>query len=318
MISINFENQEIDLHENESVLEGLIRAGYEVPNGCRAGVCQSCIMASEERVDVSAAQQGLSDAQKQLNYFLSCQCRPSKRFKVKRANVLDQRVRGTVISKGMIGRNIINLRVKAPLDYRPGQYVTLWRGNSLARSYSLASHPYYSNFLEFHIKYIRGGEFSTWVWNSLAVGDGIDIRGPLGTCIYTGEKQQPMLMLALGTGLAPIYGILQDALVKGHKGPIDVLIAAKTARDFYLVDEVQEIQKRNDQVNVKLLAQEDSSNFAQHGNVYEYCKEVFPDLSNYRVYICGAESFVRKLRKQCFLAGANLQNISSDIFLPAA
>lgn len=318
MISINFEEQEIDLRENESVLEGLIRAGHEVPNGCRAGVCQSCIMVSDERIDVSEAQQGLTEAQKDLNYFLSCQCRPSERFEVKRAKILEKRIRGRVVSKSMIGRNVISLRVKAPLEYRPGQYVTLWRGRNLARSYSLASHSYYSDFLEFHIKYVRGGEFSPWIWHELSVGDGIDIRGPLGTCIYSGDKEQPILMLALGTGLSPIYGILQDALVKGHKAPIDVLIAAKTARDFYLVNELKEIERRNKKVRIKFLSQEDETNFAQKGNIYDYTKEVFPSLDEHKVYICGAESFVRKLRKQCFLAGARLQNISSDIFLPAA
>lgn len=315
MTSIEFEDTKIILHKNESVLDGLIRSGHDVPNGCHAGVCQSCIMASDDATDISAAQGGLSDIQKELNYFLSCQCKPSTSIRVRRAKPLDKRVRGIVIGKSMIGKNIISLRIKAPLDYRPGQYVTLWKDDSLARTYSLASHPYYNDSLEFHIKYIRGGKFSTWVWDTLRVGDGIDIRGPMGMCVYAGDNDQPLLMAALGTGLAPIYGILQDALVKQHKASIDVVIAAKSSEDFYLVDKMLELQQRNDQVRVKFLSQEESVGFAEHANVYDYCKETFADLKNYRVYICGAESFVRKLRKQCFMSGASMQDIAADIFL---
>lgn len=120
MSSIEFEDSKVMLQSNESVLDGLIRAGYDIPNGCRAGVCQSCIMVSEEIAEIGTAQNGLSETQKELNYFLSCQCKPSTPFRVRRATLLEERVRGTVLEKKMIGKNILGLRVKAPLDYRPG------------------------------------------------------------------------------------------------------------------------------------------------------------------------------------------------------
>jgi hypothetical protein len=95
------------------------------------------------RADTSvvSAQAGLSDAQKHLNYFLSGQCMPSEAMDIQRVDVASSRSEGTVLAKEVLSENVILLRLQADINYQAGQYVTLWKDQSLARSYSLASLP---------------------------------------------------------------------------------------------------------------------------------------------------------------------------------
>ena len=159
-------DKKVSLLQDESVLDGLLREGVEVPNGCRSGVCQSCIMQSDHADIPKEAQKGLRDVQKQQGYFLSCCCKPDELMTVSLSN-LYKKEQTTVIDKAVLASGIVRLRVKKVMCYRPGQYMTLWKDESTARSYSLASHPTRDDFLEFHIRIYDDGVFSPWVIDCL-------------------------------------------------------------------------------------------------------------------------------------------------------
>ncbi len=317
MSIVSFEGKNVALDHGESVLDGLIRHGYKIPVGCRSGLCHSCVMAMDEGEVQAVAQKGLTEAERSLNYFLSCQCKPFSPVQVRRVNMAGKQVSGTVVDKCWLSDTVIRLRFKAPLDYVPGQYVTLWKDEIVARSYSLASHPRFSDYLEVHIKHIPGGKFSPWVAEELAVGDTLGVQGPYGQCIYTAASaEQPVFLAAMGTGLAPIYGILNDAIVNRHRGPISLVVGASNPENFYLVEELNRLVEKNDQLDLHLVARESDRERFIVGDVYKYCRDRFFDLSGCRVFLCGAESFVRKMRKQCYLSGARMSDISADAFLP--
>lgn len=320
MSAVVFEDTSVELQEGESVLEGLLRQGFDIPNGCRAGACQSCMMVAAEGKIPEQASKGLSPAQSKLNYFLSCQCHPEEALKVSRCSEALGTIKGKVIEKEFLNDAVLRLRLSADLDYLPGQYVTLWKDDNLARSYSLASHNSEEAFLEFHIKCVTDGAFSGWVANEVSVGDEIGIQGPLGTCVYTASSDQPLLLAGIGTGLAPLYGILKDAMQSGHTGAIDLVVAGKSDSSFYLVDELQAIAAEYSNVTLHWLAQElETSNSVFHeADVYQYVSQKFADMKGYKVFLCGAESFVKKLRKKCFLAGAGMSDIAADVFLAAS
>lgn len=316
MTVIEFQGEPVTLTEGESVLDGLLRQGHQIPHGCRAGVCQSCVVEASEGDNVSSAQAGLSDNQVRLNQFLSCQCIPRESLSVNLVDINDQKTSAQVVDKSWLSESVIRLRLKTNLSYFPGQYVTLWKDENIARSYSLASiDP--DGFLEFHIRRYPGGVFSSWVADSLSVGDTLYLQGPMGKCFYSAEPSQPLLLAAIGTGLAPIYGILRDALSQFHNGPITLVVGAKDMSGLYLIDELMEIARRHDNVSIHVVAQQEAGVEApvQVGDIYPYVKGLLPDMNGYRVYLCGAESFVTKMRKQCFLAGAGMSAISADVFL---
>ena len=320
MTAIVFAGQSYALADGESVLDALLRAGHAIPHGCRAGVCQACLLQSDEAPPANA-QRGLSSAQKSLNYFLSCQCQPPAPLSAQAVDQAGQRVTGVVREKTWLNQRVLRLHIEAPLSFKAGQYVTLWQSAQLARSYSLAGSPNPQNLLELHIRHYPDGAFSSWAAERLNVGDSLDIQGPLGQCVYSAPANQPLLLIGMGTGLAPLCGIVQDALAQGHSAPIHLIAAARNAADLYYLDELSALAAQHPQLGITWLAQHTNHSAppaVRIGDVYAHVKTHFASLKGYQVYLCGAASFVTKMRKQCFLSGAGMADILVDSFVPFA
>lgn len=325
MAEIELENRRYPLNAGESILDGLLRAGISMPHGCRGGACQSCLMVAEAGVIPPQAQVGLKAAQKQLNYFLSCQCVPQGNLRVRTAadmqTVCPARVRGV----DRVAGEVLRIRLEPVWSYRPGQYLNIWHsvpdGSPLIRSYSIASVPGLEDFVELHVKVLSDGRFSRWAQDRLKIGDTLQVQGPIGQCIYDGgTRGQPLLMIGIGTGLAPLYGIARDALRQGHSGPIHMLLGGRTPQSFYLQPELAALARDFGNFHVEYLSQcgVDEQHRVREMDLYQYVKAAFPSTKGFRIYLCGAASFVRKMKKQCFLAGAAMQDIYADAFLPCS
>lgn len=317
--AISFEGSTTEPQEGEVVLDTLLRAGHAVPYGCRAGACQSCMMVCEEGEVPAEAQQNLTHAQQEQGYFLACSCTPTSPMSVALKPKTQEPVIGEVIEKNRLNKEVAQVRIKASLDYRPGQFVNLYRNGALYRSYSLASVPGEDDYLEFHIKRVESGRFSPWVFDKLEAGAQLAIEGPLGLCFYTPiDKQQPMLLAGLGTGLAPLYGIVRDALINHrHGGPIQLFVGSRDSSQLYLIDELQQLATCYPNLTLHLLALESSDPRVQQGDIYQQIQHQVPSCKGYKVFLCGADSFVKKMKKQCFLAGADMADIATDSFLPS-
>ncbi len=319
MTEVQIKEECFPLRDGESVLDGLLRVGLNIPNGCRAGVCQACLLQVVEGSIPPKAQTGLKSSQKQLGYFLSCQCVPSSPLRIQPLNE-SLTHQATVLSVGLVADAVLRLRIEPVFDYLPGQYLNIWYQpadftSPLIRSYSIASVPALDDFIEMHVKVMENGRFSTWARAHLRAGDPLRVQGPLGQCVYLNQRlDQTMLLAGIGTGLAPLYGIVRDALRQGHRGSIYLIIGAKTSRGFYYQTELAELATEFDNLHVSYVSQADSD--GELTDIYQYVQTKFPSLKGFRIYLCGAATFVRKMKKQCFLAGAPMQDIHSDAFLP--
>lgn len=317
MSSLFFNASEVILHERESVLDCLLRHGYDIPNGCRAGACQACLMLSDNSNIPPAAQKGLKEAQKKLGYFLSCRCFPSEPMEVSLSPDVLERIPGVIKEKVILTPEIVAISIDADVDYRAGQYVTLWKNGTIPRSYSLASIQREDRFLRFHVKRYDNGLFSRWAYDAARIGDRVEVQGPFGECFYAcAEPFQPLFLAGIGTGLAPLYGIVRDALSHGHQGDITLIIGARHSHRFYLVDELRQLAGKHRNFQVEFIAQVSHSDFFPTGDIYDYARNRLADLTGYKVFLCGADSFVRRMKKQCFMAGAGMKDISADSFLP--
>ncbi len=309
----------VQLAEGETVLNGLLRNGVDVPYGCRTGVCQSCIMVSPNNEVPRTAQKGLREVQKQQGYFLSCCCQPKEPMVVSLSDYF-KKESTTVLGKEFLSDTVVRIRLSKAICYRPGQYATLWKNAQIARTYSLVSHPTADNFLEFHVRVYPDGVFSNWVKDGMQIGDSLEIQGPMGDCYYTVEdKDQTMLLSGLGTGLAPLFGVARDALIQGHRGRILMLLGARTQEGVYYEKELADLQQRYPNFEVRFSVREMAPEFqARAGyssDIYTLAKMLMPDLSNCKVFLAGGASFVRKMKRQCFLAKANMGDIAADTFL---
>lgn len=302
------------LDEGESVLGGLLRNGIDVPFGCKNGVCQSCMMKTVDSKVPAEAQVGLRSTQKQQGYFLSCCCKPNDTMVVRLDNVLKKETT-EVVDVCKLTDDVLRLRLKKVICYHSGQYMTLWRDENTARTFSLVSHPTQDDYIEFHIRVYEKGGFSEWAMDNLKVGDQLEVQGPMGNCYYTRDNiQQPLFLAGIGTGFAPLYGIARDALFQGHEGDIHFLIGAASEEGLYMKETVDELIKQYPQVKVYYSVASDVENEIQK-DIYKYSHEIMPDFTGVRVFLCGSDNLVKNLRKQAFLAGANMGDIYSDTFL---
>jgi NAD(P)H-flavin reductase len=213
----------------------------------------------------------------------------------------------------------VSLATDTPLEFRAGQYVTVLRSDGLARSYSIASLPQ-EGILDLHVRQIANGRMSGWFHTEAREGERVTVLGPSGECFYVaGRSAQPLLLAGTGTGLAPLYGILRDALAQGHSGPIHLFHGAHRLENLYLVDELRQLARMHEQFTytAAVVDGEGASDMAV-GRLDRVIDERFPDLTGWRGFVCGNPGFVQNQKKQLFLAGMASRDIYADAFIAAA
>lgn len=318
MSTIIFQDQRYVLKDNESLLEGLLRHGVHLPSSCRSGVCQSCMMRSLNGTPPVAAQQGLRMSLRQRNHFLACQCLPSEDMEVALPGNDDlPAVQTKVSSKKRLSARVMQLRLQCPegFTFEAGQFINLFHEDKI-RSYSIANTPNPEGILELHVYRIDDGRVSNWIHDALAVGDALTIQGPFGDCVYhPGEPAQPLLLVGTGCGLAPLRGVVYQALRRGHVGPIHLFHGSRSRDGIYLEDEMRALKEHQPKFHYTACVSggEIGSDFAV-GRAADLALSQYPELRGWRVYLCGNTDMVKATKKRAYLAGAALGDIHADPF----
>lgn len=317
---LEFAGNQYEVAPGETVLECLERHGEHMVSSCRSGVCQCCLVRATSGSVPRAAQQGLRQALRDQGLFMPCVCRPESDLVVERSDavqVFDSRV----LSVESLSPRVIGVQLAVPdgLRFAGGQFIQLVRPtDGLMRSYSIASLPD-EGLLQLHVSRQRGGIMSEWL--STAAGEAVKVRGPLGECSYVaGEPDRPLLLAGTGTGLAPLFAVLRAALHAGHAAPIHLFHGAAELRELYLWRELQELAQRYPNLHLQASVA-DAGQGAPGITSRPLTEQVLasglpPGLL--RAWLCGNPDFVRGLRKQLYLAGASLERIHADPFIPPA
>lgn len=328
-MTVTFQGQQYRLQEQETVLDCLLRHGVVIPNSCRSGICQTCLMKAVSGGVPGTAQKGLKQTWREQQYFLACSWRPEQDVEVA---LTDEKtlphLEAEVLSREYLNDLIVRLRLQPQqtFDYRPGQFIHLQCGddNTLVRSYSLASVPAQDQALEIHVRLVPDGRMSGWIHQECQPGQQLLFSGPYGECYYMpGHEQQGLLLLATGSGLAPLWGIVRDAIDQGHTGPIRLFHGAPSADELYLVDELRRLDEEYEQFTyIPCLDGEDAGDFIVTqpdlfcaGRVQDQALEYQPDLKGWRVYLCGNPGMVNEAKRKVFLAGTALAEIHADPFV---
>lgn len=320
MSYIVFEDERIELGEGQTVLAGLLSHGYDIPNTCGIGICQTCLLQATDGTVPATAQRGLKDTLQAQNYFLACSCKPVEPLSISLPTRESLRFGALVSERRMLSPQVLLLRLRAldKMETRAGQYLTLWRDETVGRSYSVAAIAQEDNVLDLHIGRVANGQVSGWLHEEVCVGDKVELQGPAGDCFYVpGNATQTLLLAGTGTGLAPLIGIAKDALVRGHSGDIHLLHGAADQAGLYC------------DKNLKGMANQ-SSNFYYHTHLRPAGRSVAgwaefegavlrlaEAVDQAKAYLCGDPATVKNLRKKLFLAGAGVDSIYADAFEPA-
>ena len=318
MPTLQIHDQRVLVDPGETALDALLRAGVPVAHACRAGACHSCLLRASAGVLPAAAQVGLKDAQRAQGYFLACMCRPESDLTLadEDTTTATELVAVTRLAPDIVR---VQLRPTAPFAYRPGQFVTLLRDDGLARSYSLASVPELGEDLELHVRVLPRGRMSGWLADAARPGDPLRLRGPSGDCIYMpGDPTRPLALIGTGTGLAPLHGVVRDALRRGHTGPVTLIHGAVAPSGLYLQPALAALARAHPNLRyVRCALHGEPAPDLEIGPIEAVAARLLPQLRGHTVFLCGDPERVRVLRKQSFLRGAKLPDILGDAFVTA-
>lgn len=325
MPELRLGEQTLTAHAGESVLDCMLRHGVRIPNSCRAGACQSCLMRATSGEIPEEGQRTLKDAQRARGFFLACVARPTSDLTLSTADVEGEQLQAEVLETRFLSASVLRLRLapERPFSYRAGQFLNLVREDGLTRSYSLASVPEQDSFLELHVRMVAGGQMTSWL-RTVTPGQRVQVRGPSGECFYVaGRPEQPLLLAGSGTGLAPLYGIARDAIRSGHTGPVVLVHGAREPSGLYLVDELRELGRAQKNLQYSPCVIQDSETSEGANRPWEVAPlgamlaSRFPKLGGWRVFLCGDPDLVSALRRQVFLSGAGRRDIAADAFVMA-
>ena len=319
MPTITFKEHEYTCEPGETILACLRRHRVFVPYACQSGVCQSCMMQAVSGQPTHEAQHGLKDTLVEQQHFLACMCKPEEDMEVSLFDASKVWERAEVVEKSLLNESVVRIRLQTEgkMRYKAGQFINIQHPTQedCIRSYSLASIPD-EEALELHIKRMPDGVMSNFLHDALNIGDKIDIMGALGESFYTKrDSEQPILMIGIGTGLAPLYGIVRDAIAQEHQGNIHLYHASLATAGLYYMDELRAFAEQNPSCTyIPCVLHGDAPQGGQQGNIQQIIAQNHANLTGYRIYVCGDPAMVEALKKHCFLAGASMADIYSDPF----
>lgn len=298
MAKLQVGSQTIEASSGSNLLEALLSAGLPVPHSCRSGACQSCLVQCNGAL-LDLKPQALSELQRSQGWRLACQSQICGDIRVQPFAGAELALNGTVVGCDWLAGQVLRLRVlpERAVRYAAGQYVNLTYRN-ITRPYSLASLPGEDRWLEFHIDCSAPGAFSS-VAKLLGVGQSLSIGAVQGALRYDAAWQDaPLWLLAAGTGLAPLWGVLREALRQGHRGPVHVLHVGTA----YLTAAVGLLLRQHPQVQCLHSASEDA--WQQWGRPHRGTQAL----------LCGSPARVERWQRGLFLAGLSRPQILTEAF----
>jgi CDP-4-dehydro-6-deoxyglucose reductase len=325
-ITLQPANRSFGVEADEAILPAAIRQGIGLPYGCRDGACGSCKsrLIAGRVVHGTHQLKALSLSEEEAGYILTCCSRPQTDCVVEARSVPGAgehpvlKLPCRVISIDKPAPDVAVIRLQLPanqnLQYRAGQYVEFILAGAnpgARRSYSMANAP--GNLgsppaIELHIRHLPGGIFTDQVFGAMKAKDILRLEGPFGSFFLREESDKPMILLASGTGFAPLKAIVEQMRLKHIQRPAVLYWGCRRKADLYQHDWC--VQAAADMPNLRYVPvlseplPEDAWT-GRTGFVHRAVMQDFPDLSAHQVYACGAPVMVASAERD-FVAACGL------------
>jgi len=319
MPTITYQGKTYECNNEERLLYQLNQQGANLASGCQGGHCHVCMIKVIKGEVPDQPQSDIKAEMKEKGYFLPCICKPESDFEIAPPERRDSFISANITSLDFITPSIIRLRTNLPanFDYKPGQFINLVRAkDGLARSYSLASIPT-DHQLEFHIRLFANGKMSGWIANDLQCGDEMLMSEAKGNCCYQKTyADRPLLLAGSGTGLAPLYGILRDALTSGHQSKIILLQGGRNSDELYYTEELRQLADQYENFShIPCVLDGDAPDGGFSGPINELIPAQLAADSNWAAFLCGDSGVVGLMRRSCFTHGVEADDIHCDAFV---
>ena len=319
---------------SETLLAGGIRQGVGLPYGCKDGACGSCKCKKISGTVVHGNHQdkALSAAEEAAGMVLTCCATATSDLVLESRQVS---LEGALPVRKMPARisslvhtspDVIQLQLQLPasesFQYRAGQYLDVLLRDGARRSYSMANAPHTGPTLELHIRHMPGGRFTDLVFGSMKERDIVRIEGPMGSFFLREDSNKPVVLLASGTGFAPIKALIEHMQERQITRPATLFWGGRRPHDLYMDDWVRAqcaVMPNLSYVPVVSDALPEDKWQGRTGFVHQAVLEDMPDLSGYQVYACGAPVVVESAQRDFSdLAGLDEAEFFADSFTSEA
>lgn len=333
-VALNFEDgitRFVECRPDETVAEASYKARINIPLDCRDGACGTCKSLCESgRYDGGDyIDEALTDDEAASGYCLPCQMTPHSDLVLRvpsssaaaKTAALTHTATLAAITRHSASTVEFTLDVddRDGLDFLPGQYVNIAvPGTDQTRSYSFSSGPS-RRHLSFLVRIVEGGAMSRYLTETAQVGDRIEFTGPMGS-FYRRELSRPALMLAGGTGLAPLLSMLEDLDQKPPVHPVAVhlLYGVTTDQDLVHLDTLEEYAKVIPGFTVDHCVADPASTAPNKGFVTGLMDAGTLHDGDADVYLCGPPAMVEAVRGHIASLGVSPANFHYEKFTPAA
>jgi NAD(P)H-flavin reductase/ferredoxin len=313
----------------ETVLDAAERAGYGLPYSCRKGVCSTC---EGGLVAGTAEVRGRGRVEAPAPAVLLCQTRPTTHVAIAPQRITRREApqRRTVeakvhkITAAAPDVTLVGLRFPAGVrvKFRAGQYLTVAlpggdpRNPSATRNYSMANPPHQNDGALLHVRRVPGGRFSGEVLDKLAKGDLLTVELPFGEFTLDDDSDRPVLLVATGTGFAPVKSMVEDRIKRGGGRPVHLYWGARSRHDLYL-DELPERWARKYPwfTFTPVLSRPGPEWPGRSGYVHRAVLADHPDLDGHDVYACGNPDMTAAARAGFTAAGLDPDRYFCDAFV---
>jgi NAD(P)H-flavin reductase/ferredoxin len=333
--------EKLDVEQGESVLKAILRQGRFVKYGCKHGGCGTC------RAEVVDGDYGLgdntsfslSDADREAGIALLCSTYAEDDvLVVDVSQTMDdlteedylagqhvQEFAAVVDAVKELTHDIrwLGLRVddRAGFRFAAGQYVEVAVPglSDTWRCFSMANPPGESGRVDLIVKVLSGGAFSTALDTQIKPGDSVRLRGPNGR-FGVRLSHRPMVMVAGGSGMAPVLAMLKDLAAAGNRRAVTFFYGARTRRDLFLLDELNALAAQHDWLTFVPVLSEPSADdgwAGETGLVTEALARRYPSTRGIEAYLCGPPPMIDAAIEVLKSTGCKERHIYFDRFVPS-
>ncbi len=323
-ITILETSQSFEAEAGEPILTAAQRHNVALAHDCQSGGCGTCrIKLIEGAVRYDDLPLALTEEEAAEGFALACQAvatddllisTPPAEMPTAEPACHTGIVRDVRSLAPDVTQLVLEVPGAGPLSYRPGQYIKIAMPDGTTRSFSMASMPQ-DRLIDFHIRTIAGGAFTSSRLPNLRAGDLLEVELPHGSFVFRAADYRPLIMVATGTGIAPIKAMLETLMDNPDCPPVSLYWGGRRPADLYLEAAISSWGERlYDFRYVPVISRPDSSWPGCRGYAQDAVATDFDDLSEHAIYICGSPPMIADCKRRFLACGASADHIYTEGF----
>ncbi len=310
---------------NETILDAALRSGLRFPYSCRNGSCGSCrgFVVQGDVTYPQGVPPVLTASERQAGCVILCQAVAASALVIEIDEVNHEAIAlrnlpARVRRLRKLSDDVMGLWLQLPkserLQFLAGQYIEIIMREGRRRAFSLANAPHDDEYLQLHIRHYPGGVFSDLVFSGLKEGGLLQLAGPFGAFYLREDSPRPVIMIAGGTGFAPIKAMVEHAFHQGMERDFHMYWGVRTQPDLYL-DSLAAQWSAHPRLSYEpVLSEPDLGWPGRKGLVHKAVLEDFPDLSGFDVYASGPPAMIEAIKATFVKRGLPRARLYSDAF----